>query len=119
VVSRILFGAGVAGVLLVVWGLFAVSRLGYTWPYPRVLPGTISFHRATYFKQPGCRSRRWWDDHGGVSGGETAPRIGTLKSALGIGGLAEYSVHEHTFNGYVLVASGSCFVEYEANASGY
>lgn len=118
-VSRILVGTGVIAVLLLVWGLFAVTQLGYAWPYPRVLPSTTSFHRATYFERPGCHSRRWWDDHGGVSGAETAPRLGTLKSAIGVGGLAEYSLHQHAFNGYVLVASGGCVVEYEANASGY
>ena len=116
---RILIGAGVIVALLLVWGVFAVKQLGYTWPYPRVLPSTISFHRATYFKQPGCHSRQWWDEHGGVSDAETAARMGTLKSAIGVGGLAEYSLHELAFNGYVLVASGGCFLMYEANASGY
>jgi hypothetical protein len=55
---RILLGIGVIGLLLVAWGAVAVKELGYTWPYPRVLPGTISFHGATYFKQPGCHPRR-------------------------------------------------------------
>jgi hypothetical protein len=119
VLGRILVGAGVMAVLLIAWGAIALNELGYAWPYPRVLPTTISFHRATYFKQPGCHSRRWWDEHGGVSGAATAPRLGTLTSALGVGGLAEYSLHEHAFNGYVLVASGGCYVLYEANASGY
>jgi len=30
--------------------------------------------------------------------------MGTLRSALSIGGLPEYSLHEHAFDGYVLVA---------------
>jgi hypothetical protein len=119
VLSQILVSIGVVAVLLVAWGVFAVRQLGYTWPYPRMLPRTISFHGATYFKQPGCHSRQWWDAQGGVSGAETAPRLGTLKSALDVGGLGEYSLHERAFDGYVLVASGGCFVMYEANASGY
>jgi hypothetical protein len=119
VLVRILVGIGVVAVLLLVWGAFAVNQLGYTWPYPRVLPSTISFHRATYLKQSGCHSRQWWGKHGGVRGAETAPRMGTLKSALGVGGSGEYSLHQHAFNGYVLVASGGCYVIYEANASGY
>src|SRR5579871_6250937 len=117
-VGRVLTGACMVGLLLVAWGAFAVNELGYTWPYPRVLPSTISFHGATYFNQPGCHPRRWWDEHGIVGGAQTAKRLGTLTSALGIGGLAEYSLHGHAFNGYVLVASGGCYVLYEANASG-
>ncbi len=102
-----------------VWGAFAVTQLGYAWPYPLVLPRTISFHTASYVKQAGCRSRRWWDSHGGISGAQTAGRIGTLTSALGVGGIPEYSLHRLAFNGYLLVPSGACFVEYLANASGY
>jgi hypothetical protein len=119
VVVRILTGACVLGVLLVVWGAFAVNELGYAWPYPRVLPSAISFHGATYFKQRGCHPRRWWDAHGGISGAATAQRLGTLRSALSIGGLPEYSLHKHAFDGYVLVASGGCYLLYQANASGY
>lgn len=118
-VTRILTGACVVGLLLIAWGAFAVTQLGYAWPYPRVLPSTISFHGATYFKQRGCHARRWWDNHGGISDAETANRLGTLTSAAGVGGLAEYSLHRHDFNGYVLVASGGCYEMYEANASGY
>jgi hypothetical protein len=102
-----------------VWGAVAVTQLGYVWPYPEVLPGTISFHGATYFRQPGCHARRWWGRHGGISGAQTAGRVGTLTSAVGVGGIPEYSLHQIAFNGYLLVPSGSCFVEYQANASGY
>jgi hypothetical protein len=44
-------GVGVVLICLVfaACGAFAVSQLGYAWPYPHVLPDTISFHGATYF----------------------------------------------------------------------
>jgi hypothetical protein len=102
-----------------VWGAFAVTQLGYAWPYPLVLPGTISFHTATYYKQTGCHAKAWWDSHGGISGAETAGRVGTLTSAVGVGGIPEYGLHRRAFNGYLLVPSGSSFVEYQADASGY
>jgi hypothetical protein len=67
VVGRLLIAASVIVVLLIAWGAFAVNQLGYAWPYPGVLPGTISFHGATYFKQSGCHPRRWWDEHGALA----------------------------------------------------
>ena len=107
-------------VIVGAWGAFAVTQLGYAWPYPLVLPDTISFHGATYFKQPGCHTRRWWDSpRGGVSGAVTAGRVGTLASAVGVSGIPQYGLHRNAFNGYLLVPSGGCFVLYEANASGY
>ncbi len=84
-----------------------------------MLPDTISFRGATYFKQPGCHTRPWWDSHGGISGAQTAGRVGTLTSAVGVGAIPEYSLYRIAFNGDVLVPSGSCLVEYQANASGY
>ena len=70
--NRIVIGVGVARVAVVAWGAFAVSQLGYTWPYPRVLPDTDT-----------------------------------------------YGLHRQAFNGYLLVAVGGCYVQYEANASGW
>ena len=117
--NRGLIGVGVGCVAVFAWAVFAVSELGDTWPYPRVLPDTISFHGATYFRQRGCHAGGWWDQHGGVSGARAARRLGTLASALGIGGLPEYGLHRGAFNGYLLVRVGGCDAEYEANASGY
>lgn len=104
---------------LALWGALAVTQLGYVWPWPQVLPDTISFHTATYFRQAGCHPRRWWDEHGGLRGAETARPLGTLTSALGVGGVTEYGINRRAFNGYLLVPSGHCFAEYQANASGY
>ena len=111
--------AAAALVIAGVWGAFALTQLVYAWPYPQVLPDMISFHGATYFKQPGCHTRRWWDGRGGLRGARTAGRVGTLTSAVGVGALPEYSLHRIAFNGYLLVPSGSRFIEYQANASGY
>ncbi len=117
--TRLGLSVALISLVFAAWGAFAVTQLGYAWPYPEVLPDTISFHGATYYKLSGCHSRRWWERKTGAGGALTAPRLGTLSSAIGIGGIAEYSVHRHAFNGYVLVPSGSCFVQYLANASGY
>ena len=117
--NRALVAAGVVCVAVAAWAAFAVSELGYTWPYPRVLPGTISFHGAMYFKRGGCHGRAWWGACGGLGGARTARQVGRLASAVGIGGLPEYGLHGRAFNGYLLVAVGGCSVEYEANASGY
>jgi hypothetical protein len=89
-----------------------------TWPYPRVLPATVSYGRYTYARQPRCHSRRWWNRHGGVSGAEGARRVGTLGSALGIGALPEYALHRRSLNGYLLVPSEGCLVMFETNAGG-
>ena len=80
------------------------------WPYPLILPDTISYHGGTYFKLPGgCQSRRWWHDNAGAGDAVNARRsFGTLPSAIGVGGAAEYSFYKHAFNGYVLVSSGKC-----------
>jgi hypothetical protein len=77
-VQRAVVATAAALVIAGVWGAFAVTQIGYAWPYPQVLPDTISFHGATYFKQPGCHTRRWWDRHGGISGAQTAGQVGTL-----------------------------------------
>ena len=107
----------VAAVVVGGWGVYAVAHLGRTWPYPRFLPDTIVYHGRYSYEQSGCHSRSWYDQHGGVSGAETAIRIATLRSALGVGSLAIYSLHRNAPNGYVLVASGDCFVMYISNAS--
>jgi hypothetical protein len=117
-VERVMMTAACAFGVAGVWGAFAVTQLGYVWPYPQELPDTISFHAATYFKRDGCHTRRWWDSHGGIGGARTAGRVGTLPSAVGVGGIPEYGLHRHAFDGYLLVPSGRCLVQYEANASG-
>ena len=117
--NRALIVVGAACAAALVWAVFAVHELGYTWPYPRVLPGTISHHGATYFKQPVCHSRGWWSGPGGAGGARTAGPVGRLASAIGIGGLTEYGRHRRAFNGYLFVGVGGCYVEYQANASGH
>jgi hypothetical protein len=89
-----------------------------TWPYPRVLPGTVSYGPYMYARQTGCHSRHWWDRHGGVSGAESARRVGTLESAAGIGALPEYGLRHGTLSGYLLVPSAGCLVMYVTNAGG-
>jgi hypothetical protein len=102
----------------VAWGVVAVKHFRLVWPYPRVLPGAVSFQRYTYNRQAGCHSRRWYDRNGGVSGAERSKPRGTLTSALWVGGLPEYAVRPRGVNGYLLVLSGGCFVMYETDAGG-
>jgi hypothetical protein len=85
---------------------------------PRVLPGAISYHGATYFRQDGCHRRA--GGRGGVARRGSWCWAGrTLTSAGGLGALSEYGLDRRAFNGYLLVGVGGCFAEYEANASGY
>lgn len=113
-----LFVIGGVALIVALWGVVAVKHFRLVWPYPQVLPGTVSFQQYTYFKQAGCHSRRWYDHHGGVSGAETAERYGTLRSAVWVGGLPEYTLHRRALNGYLLVPAKGCLVMYETNAGG-
>jgi hypothetical protein len=110
-------GALTVVIAVAVWGAIGVTQMGLVWPWPQVLPGSVSFQQFTFFEQPGCHSRRWYDGHGGVSGAESAKRYGTLTSALWVGALPEYTLHRHAQDGYLLVPSGSCLVMYENNAN--
>ncbi len=107
---------GAALVAIAIWGVVAVTQIGYLWPAPLVLPDTISFDGGPYYKQAGCHTRAWYNQHGGVSGAETAQKVGTLTSALLVGGQPQYGPNLHAHNGYLLVPSGDCFVMYQSNA---
>jgi hypothetical protein len=43
--QRLGLARGCAALILVAWGVVAVKHFRLVWPYPRVLPGAVSFQR--------------------------------------------------------------------------
>ena len=121
---RVALAVVCSGVLVAAWGAIAVGMLGWVWPYPLVLPENVSaapdVQQAVRLSLPA-----WYDHSGGVSGAETAVRVGSLRSALLVGSVPIYTLararsesHQGGIVGYLLVWNGTCDVMFISQQMG-
>ena len=90
---------------------------------PPLLQRELLYRRNDLGREPHVRRSIRTPGAAGILGhvttlAESAIRLGTLTSALGVGALPEYTLNRRSLNGYLLVPSGGCFVMHETGAGG-
>ncbi len=96
--------------LVVVLGVYvplSVISFGRAWPYPEILPHRFEFRDNGYTSLGTCQSRTSYPH---------LYRVGTLASALVVGGepIFTYTRHGDTWN-WIVVKDGNCFRDYEGD----
>ena len=106
---------GLAISVVVGYALCATNRMGLVWPYPMLLPQTVSLSGERYTQSGGCHPLAWWArvQHRKV---ESYITIGHLESAVYVGRPAAISADppDRPYPVYLsfLVVRGSCYVFY-------
>jgi hypothetical protein len=112
----------VVAIVVVVTGYAALApRMGLEWPYPQRLPDEFTWGRWLFNRDAGCHSREWW--YRTEKGAGTFTGLGSLTSALGMGGSPLYAWSWELRSGgdygalFVQRDSG-CFTAYANNDAG-
>lgn len=102
------------------YGWYSLSQ-GRVWPYPAILPDHIQRFGNRFDRESGvCHPLSYWNSGSHRIAG--IRRIGTIASAIYVGGAPAYSSpsgdKQFTYYTFMLVKNGSCYQYYTGEATG-